>query len=227
LNVSAFTNAAVGTFALQNNDSSGNGTANFNTAVGGFALKSNVDGTRNTAVGAGALEDATGGSDNTAVGEIAGVNIVDATDNVVIGSGAGGNIVSFGGNIYIGSGAGGASDEIAFIRIGTPTILGFPYDTYIAGIKDRNIDMATAAFVFVDANQKLGTNPVDANGNKVAVPSPQATLDGFLKAQTRVAELEGTVARLVATVKEQAAQIQKVSAQLEVSKPAPRTVLNK
>ncbi len=49
----------------------------------------------------------------------------------------------------------------------------------------------------------------------------------FLKAQTRVAELEGTVARLVATVKEQAAQIQKVSAQLEVSKPAPRTVLNK
>jgi hypothetical protein len=37
--------------------------------------------------------------------------------------------------------------------------------------------------------------------------------------------LEGIVASLAATVKEQAAQIQKVSAQLEVSKPAPRTVV--
>jgi hypothetical protein len=32
---------------------------------------------------------------------------------------------------------------------------------------------------------------------------------------------------LAALVKEQAAQIQKVSAQLEVSKPVPRTVANK
>jgi hypothetical protein len=31
---------------------------------------------------------------------------------------------------------------------------------------------------------------------------------------------------LAVTVKEQAAQIQKVSAQVELSKPAPRTVLN-
>jgi len=31
---------------------------------------------------------------------------------------------------------------------------------------------------------------------------------------------------LAATVKEQAAQIQKVSAQIEVNKPAPQTVLN-
>jgi hypothetical protein len=45
--------------------------------------------------------------------------------------------------------------------------------------------------------------------------------------------LEATVAQqqkgmeaLVAQVKEQAAQIQKVSAQVEMNKPAPRTVLN-
>jgi hypothetical protein len=38
--------------------------------------------------------------------------------------------------------------------------------------------------------------------------------------------LEGIVASLAATVKEQAAQIQKVSAQLEVNKTAPQTVLN-
>jgi len=39
--------------------------------------------------------------------------------------------------------------------------------------------------------------------------------------------LEGTVARLAAMVKEQAVQIQKVSAQLEVNKPAPQVVANK
>jgi len=42
----------------------------------------------------------------------------------------------------------------------------------------------------------------------------------------KVEKLEATVAGLVAAVKEQAAQIQKVSAQLEVTKPAPQTVLN-
>jgi len=40
------------------------------------------------------------------------------------------------------------------------------------------------------------------------------------------AEQQREIKALVATVKEQAAQIQKVSAQLEVSKSAPQTVLN-
>ena len=43
----------------------------------------------------------------------------------------------------------------------------------------------------------------------------------------KVQELEATVAKLTTQLKEQAAQIQKVSAQLEVSKTAPRTVANK
>jgi Chaperone of endosialidase len=41
-----------------------------------------------------------------------------------------------------------------------------------------------------------------------------------------ISELKKELAALTATVKEQAAQIQKVSVQLEVSKPAPQTVLN-
>jgi hypothetical protein len=41
-----------------------------------------------------------------------------------------------------------------------------------------------------------------------------------------IAELKKEIATLSATVKEQAAQIQKVSAQLELSKPEPQTVLN-
>ena len=41
-----------------------------------------------------------------------------------------------------------------------------------------------------------------------------------------IAELKSGMTALTATVKEQAAQIQKVSAQLETSKPAPQVVNN-
>jgi len=45
--------------------------------------------------------------------------------------------------------------------------------------------------------------------------------------QASIAELKSTVGVLTAQLKEQAAQIQKVSAQLEVSKPEPQVVVNK
>ena len=44
--------------------------------------------------------------------------------------------------------------------------------------------------------------------------------------QAAVAQQQKEIAALVATVKEQASQIQKVSAQLEASKPAPQVVNN-
>ena len=52
-------------------------------------------------------------------------------------------------------------------------------------------------------------------------------LDKSFKQQNRIAESEVTVERLAAMVKEQAAQIQKVSSQLEMSKPAAKTVATK
>jgi trimeric autotransporter adhesin len=59
-------------------------------------------------------------------------------------------------------------------------------------------------------------------------------LNEFLKEHKKVQDLEVTVAQqqkgmevLTAQLKEQAAQIQKVSAQIEVSKPAPQVVANK
>jgi trimeric autotransporter adhesin len=58
----------MGNFSLFNNDSSGNGTANFNTAVGSGALGSNTDGDSNTAVGADTLFSNTTGYGNTATG---------------------------------------------------------------------------------------------------------------------------------------------------------------
>jgi hypothetical protein len=63
---------------------------------------------------------------------------------------------------------------------------------------------------------------------------PVLLLNEFLKEhkkveeqQANIAELRSTVGVLTAQLKEQAAQIQKVSAQLETSKPAPQLVANK
>jgi hypothetical protein len=48
-----------------------------------------------------------------------------------------------------------------------------------------------------------------------------------LEERRKVETLESTVTALVATVKEQAAQIQKVSARLELNKPTPQQVANR
>jgi trimeric autotransporter adhesin len=48
--------------------------------------------------------------------------------------------------------------------------------------------------------------------------------EAFVGEQHKVEKLEATVGDLLATVKEQAAQIQKVSMQLELNSPAARTV---
>ncbi len=59
-------------------------------------------------------------------------------------------------------------------------------------------------------------------------------LNEFLKEHKKVEQLQATVAQqqkgmeiLTAQLKEEAAQIQKVSAQIEMSKPAPQVVANK
>ncbi len=51
-------------------------------------------------------------------------------------------------------------------------------------------------------------------------------LNEFLKEHRKVEELEKGMAVLTAQLKEQAAQIQKVSAQIEASKPAAQVVNN-
>jgi hypothetical protein len=219
-NTTGTDNNAVGAFALFTND-----IGTFNNAVGHQALQNNVDGFQNNAVGDAAMFFNTSGSTNTAVGDDALFSCTTGTSNVAIGDEAGNNLTTGDLNIYIGTGvSAGDPDELRFIRIGDT---GFTdYDCFIAGIFGRSIDAGTAAIVGIDANQKLGTVVVDANGTSVPF-KPQAMLNESLKQQKRIAELESTVARLAAMVKEQTAQIQKVSAQLEVNKPAPQVVANK
>lgn len=228
-------NTAVGAFALFNENATGgfpNGVSN--NAIGRQALFNDTTGSFNQAIGVNALFNNTTGFGNVAIGDDAMINNVSSELNTVVGHGAGANIVTtgFGGNIYIGAGAGGTTDEVGFIRIGTPTIKGFPYDTYIAGIFDRDVDMATAHLVYADTNQKVGTNLVDANGKRVPF-KPQAMLDESLKQQKRIAELEASVERqqkaveiLTAQLREQAAQIQKVCAQLQARRSAPQIVVS-
>jgi len=319
--VNAVTNVAVGTFAGQNNDSSGNGTADFNTAVGGFALRDNVNGARNTAVGAGALEPMLGGNDNTAVGELAGSNYTGTeSNNVCIGSGTEGtagesNAIRIGeastsGGITIANPSAlanaisiGASMSTGGIQM--LTLLGFAsvsigdnFSTtagasscFVGGIFNQT-PVAGSHAVVVGPNNKLSDAtlssrkfkkdiaPIDKLSEGVLAlrpvtfhwksdntnepefglvaeevadvnldwitRNPQGEVTGvryetipilllneFLKEhkkveeqQANIAELRSTVGVLTAQLKEQAAQIQKVSAQIEASKPAPQIVAN-
>jgi hypothetical protein len=78
-----------------------------------------------------------------------------------------------------------------------------------------------------DANPDL---IVRDNDGEILSVRPDAVnamlLNEFLKEHSKVEKLEATVASLAATVKEQAALIQKVSAQLELTKPAPQVAEN-
>jgi len=159
--------------------------------------------------------------------------LVDGSSNVAIGDEAGSGCVGCNQGIYIGAGVGPVADsELRFIRIGDTSFT--DYDFFAAGIQNRNVNSAgNPHFVFVDDDGKVGTNVVDANGKSVPF-APQAMLDQSVKQQKRIGELEEMVARqqkgmevLTAQLKEQAAQIQKVSAQLEVIKPSPQVVANK
>jgi hypothetical protein len=197
-------NTAIGADALGTNS-----TGAFNVAVGNIALRDNADGSSNTAIGLGALFQATG-TGNTALGRLAGQGIT-----------TGNNIIAIGFQVDGVSSAFGEVDD----------------SCYIDNIFGADVDVGTVTIVGVDADGKLGTNAVDAAGNRVPVASllgvqHQAMLNRKVETlQATIAALKSTIAQqkrgmdaLTAQLKEQAAQIQKVSAQLEVRKPAAQVV---
>ena len=120
---------------------------------------------------------------------------------------------------------------------GNDTAFAFPYDTFIAGIQNRAVSAAANPhFVLVDDNGKLGTVAVNEIGIKTkqfqTVPQrvqPQAIGPDPKQAMLnrRVKELQATVARQQKQIDALTAGLQKVSAQLEVGKPAPKVVTNK
>jgi hypothetical protein len=104
-----------------------------------------------------------------------------------------------------------------------------------------DIDPAHAKMFGLIAEEVANVNPDlavrDAKGEVIAIRFDSINamlLNEFLKGHRKAQQQEATIAELkkgievlTAHLKEQAAQIQKVSAQLKVSKPATKVVVNK
>jgi hypothetical protein len=216
------TGVGAGALTLNNEDS--------NTAVGTAALLLNTAGTGNSALGTAALVNNDNGSNNTAVGDMALQNST-SDFNTALGAGAGAVQGILSNNIYIGDA--GLDGDNNIIAIGNIPASGTSYDAmYVGGVVGAGIPTADAVAVYIDQNTgQLGTILTDGIGKKATArprrgTQRQSMLDQFQKQQKRIAELESMLARLAATVKDQAAQIEKVSAQLEASRPAPQVVAN-
>ena len=228
-NIIGSANTAIGDVALENNDSSGLGLGNANTAVGVGALFSNVDGDSNNAVGFNALGANLDGLFNNAVGFDAMADNVSGAGNVAVGDSAGAGVEGdF--NIYIGAFAGPAPSpapvaESETIRIGDV----FNTDCFIGGIFGAT---ATGGLpVVVNSDGKLGTVPADSPLSMKEILKERQVVQE-LKATTErqaavIALQEGQIKALTAGLREQADQIQKVSAQLEMVRPTPRVVENR
>jgi hypothetical protein len=213
-NVSGNRDTAIGINALQNDNGVGS-----NTATGSDALIANTIGINNAAYGIRSMESNISGTNNTAIGNLA-LDLSNGDDNVALGRAAGSGITTASNNIIIGHGSGvhsrfGQEDNVCYIE-----------NIYGANVNNMG---GVARTVIVDPDGRLGTVAVAAGGNPVNPKGvrPQAIPDGQAMLNRKVEALEVTVAELREQLKEQAAQIQKVSAQLEVSKPAPQVVVNK
>ncbi len=217
-------NTALGDVALSTNDLSGLGLGNANTAVGTGALFSNNDGDSNNAVGFDALGSNADGLENNVMGFDAMADKISGSGNVAVGDSAGAGVEgSF--NIYIGWGVTPGANEDNTIRIGDPLDVA----CFVGGIFGAT---ATGGLpVVVNADGKLGTVPADSPISMSQVLK-QRQIVQELKATTErqaavIALQEGQIKALTAGLKQQADQIQQVSAQLEMIRPTPRVVENR
>jgi hypothetical protein len=229
-NIHGAANTALGDLALSNNDSTGAALGNVNTAVGGEALLNNTDGDSNNAVGFQSLQtnsigvqnNALGvlslssnddGASNTALGDSALAGNAHGSFNTVVGWAAG-DTVEGDDNIYIGAtSADGVTSESGTIRIGDPNFVGAAFVAGITGVA------VTGNPVCVDGDGKLG---------ECGPASPISQLKATTQKQAaRIALQEGQINALTAALRQQADQLQKVSAQLEMIRPTPRVVENR
>ena len=238
-------NTANGLNALFSNTS---GIAN--TAMGNQTLQSNTTGSLNTALGNGAGNSVTTADHVIAIGT-AGANASDSCYIGNIWNQPGGSQA-----VYVNSeGKLGAQvssrrfkDEIKPMEQTSEVIYGlkpvsFRYKPEIE--PTRPVGFGLIAEDVEKLSADLVTRGGDGKVNSVRHDAVNAMLlNGFLKEHKTVQEQGATIAQqrkdfeaaialrqkeieaLTATVKEQAAQIQSVSAQLELSKSAPQTVLN-
>ena len=253
-NTTGIDNTATGSGALNHNTNGYGNTANGsealvantsgerNTAVGFDSLENNTTGSFNVALGAGAGSgvitaddvicigrgvDGVNVSNTCFIGNIRGVTTQNANALPVVIDGAGqlGTVASserFKKDIAI---MGQASEGILSLR---PVTFHYKTDgtsTPQFGLIAEEVAKVNPALVLPDREGKPYTVRYDAVNAML--------LNEFLKEHREVVELKSIVAEqrkgmqeMAIQLKEQAAQIQKVGAQLEVSKAAPQTVLN-
>jgi hypothetical protein len=222
LNAIGVNNTAVGTDALVFNDSGSS-----NTATGYFALMNNTTGGSNTAIGGEVLTANIDGNNNTAIGNLALMNDESTSDHVCVGREAGSGITTANNNVIIGH------------HSGVHSVFGQESDRCIIDNIFGSPVSATAAMVMVDSDGRLGTVASDGPAPGGSSPNgirPQAIPDAAKQAMLdlTVQKLEATISQqqqqietLTAQLKEQAAQIQKVNARLELRKPGAKMIVNK
>jgi len=238
-------NTAVGGVALSNNINGGD-----NTAIGLRALGSNIDGSFNTAVGGGALTNNTTGNSNTALGVGAGSGVITA-DNVIAIGAQGANVDSscFIGNIR---GVTTANTNAIPVVIDSAHQLGTMSSSRRFKNEIQPMDKASESILalrpvtFHYKSDKGGTPQFGLVAEQVAEVNPDLVvrddegqiytvrydavnamlLNEFLKAHRKMEAQEAMIARQQKQIETLTAGLQKVSAQLELSKLAPHTALN-
>jgi hypothetical protein len=236
-------NTANGYGTLGNNITGGS-----NVAIGSQALHSNITGFQNTAVGAAALFNNTAGTANIAVGINAGIGVTTVENVICIGA-DGANVTN---SCYIGQifGRTSSGGTAVFInsdgKLGTttssrrfkeeiqpmegaseallalkPVIFRYKKDVDPHGIPQfglvaEDVEAVNPDLVVRDGEGKVNTVRYDAVNAML--------LNEFLKDHRKNEEQEATIARQQKQIEALTEGLQKVSAQLEVSKPTMRVV---
>src|SRR6266700_1600293 len=243
--VNGSSNTAVGSYALQNN------TGSYNIGIGWDTLGSNTSGNTNTALGYGAGFTNTTGTGNIALGAWAGKGVTTGFNVTCLGYGVlGANVdnstwignvwgvttqsgntapvvVSDGGQLGVVASSERFKKDIAGMKDASRMILAlrpvtFHYksdakDTPQFGLIAEEVAKVNPALVLRDQDGKPFTVRYDAVNAML--------LNEFLKEHQKVEKLEAALGAVNKRLAEQDARIAKVSAQLEVTKSAPQTVL--
>ena len=236
-NTTGGTNTANGVFALFSNI-----TGTGNTANGYRALYSNTTGAGNTAVGSNAGDGVTTGSNNVYIGSgVPGVAGESNTTRIrnVYASVASGRAVYVNSDNKVGTLVSSLrfKDGIKPMDEASEAILALKPVTFCYK-KEIEPNGAIMFGLIAEDVEKVDPDLVTRNDKgepeTVRYEAVNAMLlNEFLKEHRKneeqgatIAELRKAIARLAARDEEQAAQIQKVSSQLEASKPAPQVVNN-
>jgi Chaperone of endosialidase len=233
-------NTAIGDFALQINTDGDN-----NTAIGSGALM-NATGTQNTALGFGAGSGVTTANEVICIGSgVAGENVSQGCyiGNIFNATSSSGSAVFVNATGKLGTSTSSRRFKEKIKPMDQVSKALFALKPVSFRYK-KEIDPAGTSQLGLVAEDVEKVNPDlvvrDKEGKAYSVRYDQVNamlLNEFLKEhrkvenlkndfQTTVAQQQKEIAALTATVKEQAAQIQKVSAQLEANKPAPQVVNN-